>query len=487
MDSRKSPPDLSEEQVERAVRAYAEYSEAATAAPQPWLPLSALVAQHQAKHRKRLAWWWPAAAAAICAAAVVLLYWLPARASRQTNQLLAQAVKAGEPEGRLISMQFQGRSIVRPAVLRTGSHLENDVNVARLQRMFADGGYSWREPLSAGSFQNWRSRLRSKRDIVTVLRREGEKAAYRVQTDNPAGVLQSVSLVLRAEDLRPTNGRFSFRELGDVQSAEVATETAAAPPGPEVPERAVETLATPQDTLNVLAALNRIGADVGEPISIAHDAQQRNVVVYAAGLSAERQTEVVQALRDLPRVTLQFGPMPAAPPAETQAKREPSSSNIPGAVRKQFEERAGGAVRLQVITDDVLDASSLLLARAHALQVLADQFPPAAETQLKASGQLLLEQLQRRHLAAALGLVKKLRELTQGLLPLPGAARISGPPPDARALVALAAETDGLLNRLLAGSFSEAEGEEMFLKAGTQLERLESAIHRLQRARVTQQ
>ena len=56
----------------------------------------------------------------------------------------------------------------------------------------------------------------------------------------------------------------------------------------------------------MLAALDKIGADVGEPIDITQDAQRHRVVVHANGLSADRQQQIEMALKPLPRVVLNF-------------------------------------------------------------------------------------------------------------------------------------------------------------------------------------
>ena len=480
--------------LESAAAAYTQYRNSIRGPqlpppPKPWLRLSALAAQQRSSTQHRLLQWWPAAAAALCILFVVAIL-VPSRraaqASRQTNELLTRSTYAVEPEGRLISMSFRGRRMIRPAVLETTS---GDAETSELRTMFSSAGYSWRDPLSARSFQSWRSRLSRKRDSVSVLQREGEKRSYRVRTDSPTGILQSVSLTLRAEDLRPTNGSFSFEGERNVESFEVPKPT---PPTPRTAERAIasqqptmtaeEQPATPEDTLHVLAALNKIGADIGEPIHITEDPQQRNVVVQVGALASERRQQVTEALRALPRVVLRFGAVRAAPRVPTQARTEPSSSNIPEPLRQQFEERAGGAIRLQQITDEVLDSGSLLLARTHALNVLGEKFPPAIEAKLGEADRLLLERLRQRHMAALDELLKQLRTLLTPVMLLRPRAQGTDMPvrnawqSGAATLVALAAEMDGLLNQLFAGSYSQSAGEEMLKKTNHQMERLESLV-----------
>jgi hypothetical protein len=438
--------------------------------------------------------WWPAAAGAVALCVLVILLLLPyrpsAQATRQTNELLSRSVAAPEPEGRLISMQFHGESVIRPAVLRADSATDGDSVLAQLEVAFTSANYSWREPLSARSFQVWRGSLPNKRDTVSVLNRQGEKQGYRVRTDSSTGRLRSVSLTLRAEDLRPTNGTFAFEREGTVESTEVPAHASQTPRSQTnaVAQYPAETLATPEDTLRVLAALNEIGADVGDPISISEDSQRRHVVVRARGLGAERRQQVAQALHGLPRVVLNFDPLPSGSslvPSRRPEEIEATSSSIPDALRRQFEERAGGAIRLQKITDAALEFSSLILARTHAMQLLAEKFPPSIEARLAGPHRALLDQLRHRHLSALASLTTRIRTTLTPLLPSSTGAQLSRTrrrdsewswQSEVPSLVAVAAEADTFLNRLLAGSYAQPSGEEMITGLEAQVERLEQVI-----------
>jgi len=127
-------------------------------------------------------------------------------------------------------MRLHGRTLIRPAVLISDTTAEKELDMAEVQMVFAAAHYSWREPLSARSFQAWRSGLRNKRDSVSVIHGDGGNESYRVRTDSPAGVLRSASLTLRAENLRPTDGAFEFQGLGIVELAEARTSAERASP-----------------------------------------------------------------------------------------------------------------------------------------------------------------------------------------------------------------------------------------------------------------
>jgi hypothetical protein len=235
----------------------------------------------------------------------------------------------------------------------------------------------------------------------------------------------------------------------------------------------------------VLAALNQIGADVGEPIDISQDPQHRDIIVRAYGLSPERRQEIAQALKPLLRVVLDFnaarsGLLPSQP-----ATPETSSTSIPARLREQFENKLGGAAALQEVTDRVLEASASALARAYAVEVLARNFPPETEALLVGPDREVLRALRDNHISELGRLVAGIRGDLKPLVTaspnvrLPQATDIRstrGWQAGVPSLVALAQETDKSLNHLLAGSYSQISGEEMLRALPLQIEQLESAI-----------
>jgi hypothetical protein len=233
-----------------------------------------------------------------------------------------------------------------------------------------------------------------------------------------------------------------------------------------------------------LAALDDIGADSGEPIDVTEDAAHRHIVVRAGGLNAERRQAVLTALAAIPRVTVDFQSQarPVAPPPTIPPQTY--SSSIPPQFRQRFEERLGGPVALQETTDLVLEASAQTLARTHAIEVLARDFPPETEAAMNSQDRLLLRQLRRRHLTELERLARQIRDVLKPLLDTPdvtpravgdnGRSQTwqSGVP----TVVASARETDQLLNHLLAGSYSQSSGEEMLRRLTAALGRLEWAV-----------
>ena len=281
------------------------------------------------------------------------------------------------------------------------------------------------------------------------------------------------------------DGSFEFESLGTVELAE--TFASAERPSPRssaaVREPPTETPVGPEDALHVLAALDRIGADVGEPIDVFEDLQHHNVVVRASGISAERQEQIAMVLKPLPRVVLRVDSDTSSKPPEQPTAPEKYSVNIPAPLRQQFEDKLGGAVALQEATDRVLEASASVVAQAHAMEVLARDFAPETEAHLRTQDRDLLLELRENHVRELERLLAQIQtELKPLLAPRDRASEQSladkaetwqaGVPN----LVVAAQEMDRALNRLLAGSYSQSSGEQMLRGLTSEAVRLESSI-----------
>ncbi|HEV3201068.1 MAG TPA: hypothetical protein VGZ73_24365 [Bryobacteraceae bacterium] len=479
--------------LEAAIAAYTEYRDSIRSpqlppVPAPWRRVDQLAADHESQRRRRVWQWWLPALAAACGLVVLITGGLRNKedGSQRVSQLLERAAVVSMPADRMISMRMHGHTLLRPAVLTGDSGVDSDPELTHAEKLFQTAHYGWREPLSPRTFQAWRGVQKNRRDSVSMIVRAGRERMYRVRTEVPSGVLRGASLILRAGDLRPAGGDFEFEGEGPVSMEEVpapATSTPA-PPLPAPAEPAVETPVGPAEILHVLAALDAIGADAGEPIDVTEDAAHRHVVVRAGGLSAARRQAVLTALAALPRVTVDFQSraLSVAPPQTIPPQTYFSS--IPSQFRQRLEDSLGGPVALQEITDRVLEASAQNLGRAHAIEVLARDFPAETEGGMNSQDRLLLRQLRRRHLAELERLARQIRESLKPLLEIPDATpRAVGDNGRAQTwqsgvptLMASAQETDQLLNHLLAGSYSQSSGEEMLRRLTAALGRLERAV-----------
>jgi hypothetical protein len=461
--------------------------------PKPWQPLDRLI-QGQSSPPVRGFRWWPVpaiAAGAVLAVVIagLVLYNPGQTASARANRLLTASAKLPSSRHGLISVRVHGRTLVRPAVMASETAPADDADIVRLQVAFARASYDWREPLSARAFQLWRSRLPKKRDSVSVIRTADATESYRVRTETDFGGLRTASLTLRAPDLHPVAGDFDFQNEGSVEMAE-------APPGggnvpglsiqpprtSPVPSR-TETFAGPEVTLHVLAALNRIGADVGEPVEIAQDSRRQRVVVHAAGISRERRQQIADVLKPLPHVMLEFDAGQSAVPPARAVPQERYSASIPAPLRRQFEDRLGGAARFQEATDRMLEAGASAVAQAHALETLALDFSSPVEAVLADPDRELLHRLRDNHISELQNLVSRIENDLEPLLPaLPksppaadGASAVSWQA-SAAPIVDLARKTDDALNRLLAGSYAQSSGDDMLRAMAAQIAQLDAAI-----------
>ncbi len=470
--------------IEAAAAAYTEYRDtirgpSLTPIPRPWSPLSTLVARHEAEHPPRTFRWWPALAVAAGAAALVfavVFHQTIEPNGRRATELLSQSARTTFSLSRRVSMRVHGRTLFRPAVLITDSALDADPDQKHLRGLFEEARYSWSDPLSARSFQAWRMELREKRDSVTVAHDRPDEVSYRVRTETTDGVLHSASLTLRGPDLRPTDAAFDFVGEEPLEMQETTAAPAEAPrEKPQAPSTAAvtETPATPEDMLRVFVALDAIGADAGDPIDVSEDSNHRHIVVRSTGLSHERQEQIERALTPLPRVRADFNTVGSAPVHSPPAPSERLSNGIPTALREQFENRSGGVVAFQELTDRVLDASATIVARAHTLEVLSEKFAPDVEMSLSVRDREVLAQLRQRHFSEIERLATRIRSEMKPLLATDFREENQ---PGRDGLWNSARDLDNSLNRLLAGSYTQSAGQEMLRKLPSQMEQLEAAI-----------
>lgn len=470
--------------LERAISTFHEYLKAAhhrqPPPPQPWQGLSAIVAGHSNdKPKFSLRWVWMAATAASLLVVFLFVDWKRSNdASATAQDLLSRSSRIDPPPESRISVMTRGATILRPALLET--EIDPDPSLERLHRAFDHANYNWREPLSARSFLAWRNGLARKRDRVNVIG-EGSQRTYRVRTENPAGPLKAAALTLQAADMRPTAGSFDFVDGGTVEMSLVGKLPEGIVEGHsrKAKDASPETPAGPEDTLRVLAALHRIGADVEDPIAVSED-PNRGVVVRGSGLSPERQKAILENLSGLPRTTVDFS---AADPRDRSSSSRSSERyvpSLPAGIRQKLEERSGGAVALQILTDEVLDSSASLLARVHAVEVLRERFPPSVESNLTPAGRRILGDMRRDHAAKIKGEIEDIQAKLRPLLSSPPEVSL----PEVSESIQIGTDLFGAtvrhldvsLNRLLAGSYSEADGEKLLNTIREQLQVLNAAV-----------
>jgi hypothetical protein len=171
-----------------------------------------------------------------------------------------------------------------------------------------------------------------------------------------------------------------------------------AEPGRAPDSKPIALQASLGDELRVVAALHRLGADLGEPIAVEREGNR--VVVRGAGLPPAFQQQIRQALDSLPNVELRF---PEAAVLSQPAPPLPSTGAAPvapPAVASRLEEALGGHVRFESFSAELLDRQETAMARVYAIRRLAVEFPPQVENQLDTGERQLLSNVAREHLAA---------------------------------------------------------------------------------------
>ncbi len=487
------------EELRSAANAYSEYHnrvlKPALESSHEWRPLHVPIASLNRRQSKfRFSPALGALSALACGLAVLAFFYYRDTPHRSVTQLLAHAAAVRTPAHGRVRVTWNGRSWYRPAMLQRQGHPAmggvGDSGPEHTRALFVQANYSWDDPLSARSFAAWRDRLQDKRDQVVSVRGEnGASRFYRLRTQTSEGVLRIASLTLRADSFRPVEGQFHFEDREDVTMAEsgempsarpvIAAIKPAAPAGADT-----ESKVSPQDELRVFAALNAIGADAGEPLTVNVDSSRQHVVVSGVGISGNREREIRQALAQISNARTHFDSGQPSPAGKAIHAPDSSSTGTSAPLRSLLESRSGGPQPFQEITDRALDLSSSLVAQAHALDVLAQTFSPALELRFGAADREILRSLQHRHALAIEQAASQLRENLAPLVNSPanqlgGASGETRNRPEASwqagaaELLVACKELDTSLSRLLGGSYSQQTGADILRRLPDELQSVE--------------
>ena len=133
----------------------------------------------------------------------------------------------------------------------------------------------------------------------------------------------------------------------------------------------------------MLSALHQIGADLGDPIQVTLSPDK--VIVSGTGVDPQRRQLIQRTLESMPNVAVQFSEPVAAPIPEGSASSAPAPSGSARAsapnskIQNRLEEQLGGPAEFERFSSQILDVDEGVMAHAHALRNLAQQFPSASE------------------------------------------------------------------------------------------------------------
>jgi hypothetical protein len=392
---------------------------------------------------------WASAVALLLIGALVV-HQLRYAPSVRAAELLEKAARARDlaAEPRSVPRRIEVRTGSRRAIRTAGTPSAGDATLAAVEPLFARANYDWADPLSAASFARWRDALPSKTDEVTAVRDAAApgRTWYRVRTTTGASFLESAMLQLTAEDLRPVEAAFEFEsrervEISDLgpatgrdtlsrETPAVVTPPPVSPgavpavvpsPAPEPPAASapvIERPATAGEELEVLAALHRLGADLGEPVEVTR--QGAHVVVKGLGVSPVLGRRIAAELSSMPKALLRLEePASMAAPASTFVRPAAGESGArwPGAIEAEL----GGRAEYDQFVDEVVSAGDQLMTRMHALRRLAERFGPDTVAGLSAKERALLETLVKEHSHAAVAQVRLLDDRSRRVMTALGA------------------------------------------------------------------
>ena len=355
---------------------------------------------------------WALSGAAVLALCFVLVQQLRETPRVEAAALLQKAVLASQSRPAAVKrLRITTRTGQMTRVL--GASYKPPARETEIARLFDAAHYDWSDPLSAKSYSAWRDRLPRFQDAIA-----SQPNSYDIKTTTEDSELVSATLKLRTTDLEPMEGRFEFRNRDWVEMTELVDQQTnpaslvagttggmprqpGVPPGPlEVPKETAEPAAYSEE-LQVVSALHRLGADLGDPLEISREGGQ--VLVSGTGIPPQRQQQIHGLLDRLPHVAVRFDD-PEFPAGAMPVPSEPATRDAAGPEKSTYaariEERLGGRPQFERFSASVLDWTDSAMTRAYALRRLAQQFSAAAENEMTAEDRQTLHNLGREHLAA---------------------------------------------------------------------------------------
>lgn len=334
-------------------------------------------------------------------------------------------------------------------------------------------------PLSPASYQSWRQSIQPKsQQVIETRLPDGAKAlALTTTAAGPFAVNAAVKaeLVIRTEDWHPVEQRLWVQKEGglvDFELTEVAYNVLAfnalppllladlAPPASPIP---LPRLATPPRALSpafseadvvaaeveVLFALHRLGACLGQPIEVVRD-DGRQIKVQGLAETVEQREEIVEALRGIPFVKIgirtpeddrmeaaastsgvqEDAEVPDASSPEPAAPLRARISNLPiqdlleryfaeepGSTSPQYEnDPATVKARIAELSRKVIADSESAWDEGWALRRLAEWDRTLGPKQLRYSSQALVELMVRDHMNALRAKLEGTRNLVEPIL-----------------------------------------------------------------------
>jgi hypothetical protein len=386
-------------------------------------------------------------AGTLCASAVIAFSVLVHAPTSEADELLRKGViREHATSGlRRIEMRTKTYTYTRNAeVEKSSPSADNEETAKPLETLFREASYSWKKPLSAESFMEWRRHLVNKRDQVTGIRSGNVVERYEIRTITSDSTIRLATIALNAsnflaivETLEFRNGEvITITPLAELKQPPSAPQTAKSqrsknlesrtPTPVEQPSRnTVSDVIGPGDEIRVFVVLHHIGADLGDPIQISRE--DHEIVVSGGGLSNTRQKEIQQSLAPFPHVVVRFPQgqqVSLSPSAPLSAITESSDRSQ---LEVALESRLGSRDEAQHVIDAVLRHGDAMMARAYAIRRLAEHFPANVESAMAPADPELLTSLRDEQESALLDHVNAITDSLAPLLDAQGAEPLPEP------------------------------------------------------------
>jgi hypothetical protein len=428
--------------------------------PKPPRPWGNIVAEMQEVERARRAVptlggkrgtvprWIGALAAAILLGAI--LFWPQRSTELRADTLLLKATSKTprRSANSRLTVRTPMSTFLRPAVLSGTTSEAQEMGAIRMR--FAAAHYDWSDPLSAGTYANWRAQIAHR--TVEVSEHDGLST---IRTVASGGAITEASLTLDATNLSPVNARFVFSaqdwvEIAAAPDAPVDSRPLASAPGDAPtaqPESKAEQSVAERELMTRLA-VDRLGAGAGEPIDVNVEPDGR-IVVTPYRLGKQREIQLRASLQGIERVTVR-----SPEPSERQ---------------EEFPTSLAGA-------DLAIDASNAIASRAHLLSQLAESFPAETEAELTPASRRDLRDMRVRHARALEGDIDTLVRVLARTRPL----RLSmSELPDGDPVHKALLESAVAVNRMVASLYAEKPGDaSAWQRLGEELSRLRDLARR---------
>jgi len=179
------------------------------------------------------------------------------------------------------------------------------------------------------------------------------------------------------------------------------------------PVEPIERPATASEELQVLAALHRIAADLGEPIDVQREGGE--VIVNVTGLDPRRLEEVETALSGVPTASVHSG-TPHPDEGRGTPRRPPPEVDTADPLLSELRAASPGAVSTAELSDRLTDAAEKLIERVYAMRGLARRFPAEITSQMSTDDIATLDNILRDHASAVTDAAGTIRHLLAPVL-----------------------------------------------------------------------